>query len=122
MNSKVLTFWQCSWLMVVAFLIGCSGEPQQLQPPVGVLSRDSMVQVMAAVHIAEAQIMQSSKPNFSQSIKSEHLQQALDSANVDTATFTRSFEWYAAHPEIFTLLYDDILSEITKRGSVTSDK
>jgi hypothetical protein len=122
MNSKLLTFCQSSWLMVVAFLIGCTGEPQQLQPPVGVLSRDSMVQVMASVHIAEAQIMQSSKPNFSQSLKSEYLLAALKSANVDTATFTRSFEWYAAHPEIFTVLYDDILSEITKRGSVTSDK
>ncbi|MFN5324813.1 MAG: DUF4296 domain-containing protein [Bacteroidota bacterium] len=95
----------------------CGGGKKDLVTPPEVLTRDSMVQVMASIHIAEAQIQQSGMHSVNQAIKSEVILQTLRSENVDTARFNNSFDWYASHPEFFASIYDDILAEIGRRQS-----
>ncbi|MFM7823645.1 MAG: DUF4296 domain-containing protein [Bacteroidota bacterium] len=105
----------------ILLFTACTGK-QEIQPPTGVMSRDSMVQAMATMHIAESRIMQSDNRNLSREIKSAVIQQELSKSGIDTASFNRSFDWYALHPDIFSAMYDDILSEISRRQEGVSNK
>lgn len=111
-----------SFLVLSIFcLVACSGK-QEIKPPVGVMSRDSMVSAMATMHIAESRIMQSDNRNLSREVKSTVIQAELSKSGIDTMAFNRSFDWYALHPELFSSMYDDILSEISRRGADTNNK
>ena len=111
-----------SFLVLSIFcLVACSGK-QGIKPPVGVMSRDSMVSAMATMHIAESRIMQFDGRNLSREIKSAVIQEELSKSGIDTMSFNRSFDWYALHPDLFSAMYDDILSEISRRQEGVSDK
>jgi hypothetical protein len=102
------------WLLVL--VAGCDQDStKELQPPANVLSRDSMVQVMATIHITESRIMQANDLGLKQDDKSRLLLLSLNKHQVDTSLFNRSFSWYASHPELFSVMYDDIISEISRR-------
>ncbi|MFN5223364.1 MAG: DUF4296 domain-containing protein [Bacteroidota bacterium] len=105
----------------ILLFAACSGK-QDVQPPVGVMSRDSMVQAMATMHIVESRIMQFDGRNLSREIKSAVIQEELSKSGIDTMSFNRSFDWYALHPDLFSAMYDDILSEISRRQEGVSDK
>jgi hypothetical protein len=105
----------------ILLFAACSGK-QDVQPPVGVMSRDSMVQAMATMHIVESRIMQFDGRNLSREIKSAVIQEELSKSGIDTMSFNRSFDWYSLHPDLFSAMYDDILSEISRRQEGVSDK
>ncbi|MFM7900705.1 MAG: DUF4296 domain-containing protein, partial [Bacteroidota bacterium] len=98
----------------ILLFTACSGK-HEIQPPTGVMSRDSMVQAMASMHIAESRIMQSDNRNLSREIKSAVIQQELSKSGIDTASFNRSCDWYALQPDVCSDMYDDIRSEISRR-------
>ena len=119
-----LTCFNTSCLLFVACFLastGCS-DKNEVTLPQGILPRDSMVQAMATMHIAESRIMQSENPNLSREIKSAVVQQELSKSGIDTAVFNRRFDWYALHPDLFSVMYDDILSEISRRQEIANDK
>lgn len=111
--------------IAISMLLGfpaCGGGKKDMVTPPEVLIRDSMVQVMATIHIAEARIMQANDQQLKQSVKSNFVLESLNKHQVDTALFNRSFDWYASHPEMFSELYDDVLSEISRRQAEANDK
>ena len=110
------------FLALSILLIAACSDKHEIQPPAGVMTRDSMVQAMATMHIAESRIMQSENRNLSREIKSAVIQKELSKSGIDTASFNRSFDWYALHPDLFSAMYDDILSEISRRQEKANDK
>jgi hypothetical protein len=109
-------------MLLIFSTVGCHEPERQWKTPADVMSRDSMVQVMATVHITEARIMQANNQQLKQEEKSRFVLQSLSNHQIDTALFNRSFSWYASHPDLFSEMYDDILSEISRRQVGISDK
>lgn len=109
------------FLALSILLLAACSDKHEIQPPTGVMTRDSMVQAMATMHIAESRIMQSENRNLSREIKSAVIQKELSKSGIDTASFNRSFDWYALHPDLFSAMYDDILSEISRRQEKAND-
>lgn len=96
------------------WMISCSGK-KEIKIPDDVYPRDSMVLVMAEVHISEAFLMQQDYRQDQKRFKEAYMQQTLAGAGIDTAKFNRSFDFYSSNPALFTQIYDEVITEISKR-------
>jgi Domain of unknown function (DUF4296) len=100
--------------LAIFVLASCQSESTQ-EIPAGVISRDSMVKIMADVHIAEARMQISDIRNSNPALKNTYLQEVLRRSGTDTARFNFSFKYYSGNPEIFAAMYEDVIVEISKR-------
>jgi hypothetical protein len=100
----------------VSILLAVScGKKQEVLTPENVYSTDSMVSIMADIHIAESLLQNYGYQTDHLRFKSAYLQQLIHSANIDTARFNRSFDFYAEQPELFARIYDKVIAEISNR-------
>lgn len=95
-------------------LTSCQSDSAK-EIPAGVISRDSMVKIMADVHIAEARMQISDIRNSNPALKNTYIQEVLRRSGTDTTRFNFSFKYYSANPEIFASMYEDIIVEISKQ-------
>ncbi len=105
-QSKIIIF-------SLVFLAACTNDPNEI--PEGIVARDSMVNVMAEIHIAEARIMKAGNRSEMKDLKSAYMQQVLSNAGIDTARFRKSFDFYSTHPEIFAVMYEEVVVAISKK-------
>ncbi len=92
------------WVLCLILLSGCSMRPW------GVLSHDEMVAVLLDVHIAEAamKIVDSSAKRIE---KQEYYNSVFEKYNITKEQFDKSLDWYAHHPKLLFLIYDDVRIE-----------
>lgn len=102
------------WAFVVLLLASCQSENTN-EIPAGVIKRDSMVKIMADVHIAEARMQISDIRNSDPDLKNTYLQEVLRRAGTDTTRFNYSFKYYSGNPELFAVMYEDVIVEISKK-------
>jgi hypothetical protein len=100
-------------LFLAASIYSC--KPKEDPVPAKVIGRDTMVNLLADLHLAEAKMLVSGKEFNSSVLKSAYLQNVLLKAKIDTARFSESFQFYATHPALFSSVYDDVITEISKR-------
>ncbi len=74
-----------------------------------------MVLIMANIHVAESRMVVSGSMGTQRDIKSVYVQQVLLQANVDTARFLKSFDFYSLHPELFAEMYEQVVDELSSR-------
>ncbi len=91
--------------------------------PKDIIQPDSMVIIMADIHVAESRMVVSGSMGTQRVVKSVYLQQVLLKANVDTARFLKSFDFYSLQPELFAEMYEQIVVELSSRqAEVTKEK
>jgi len=101
-------------LVFLLLLAGCSNQSEEIPP--GIISKDSMISIMADIHIAEARLINAGGVVVKQKdVKSAYMRKILSEASDDTTRFLKSFDFYATHPEIFSQMYEQIIVEISKR-------
>lgn len=83
--------------------------------PNDIFSRDSMVTVMAKIHIAEALLNQYGSQTSQIDFKAAYLQKLILENGIDTARFNKSFDYYASHPDLFAGVYEDVINEISRQ-------
>ncbi len=83
--------------------------------PSDIFPRDSMILIMADVHLAEAEIMNKQYVPSNRMYQPQHLKALLEQASVDSVRFNRSFEFYMNHPGFFKNMYDEVINEISRR-------
>jgi len=101
------------FIFALIFLTGCRKSTEEI--PRGIISRDSMIFIMADIHIAEARIMKSGSKSSNRDLRSAYMQKVLTKSGVDTARFRKSFDYYSLHPEIFAEMYEDVVVVISKK-------
>lgn len=106
MTLRILFFY-------IIFVAGCRISDTAL--PKGIIPRDSMVTIMADIHIAESRLIKAGSSALQRDVKSAYLQQVLLSAGVDTSRFLKSFDYYSIHPGVFAEMYEDVVVEISKK-------
>jgi len=101
------------FVLIFSALVSC-GE-SELKVPDEVIPRDSMIMLMADIHLAEARLLLGGGGG---EMKNKYLQNVLYKHGTDTARFNRSFNFYSAHPDYFTKMYDEVIVEISRRQAM----
>lgn len=104
--------------ILVLSLSACSPPPPD--PPEGTIPKDSMISLLAEVHVAESRIMLSGEFVNNHQVKSAYMQHVLATFNVDTTRFNQSFSYYTSKPDEFEQMYEDVMEEISKRQAATA--
>jgi hypothetical protein len=74
-----------------------------------------MVNILADIHIAEAQLTQIGyRPNIAE-FRSAYLLDVLLKNSIDTSRYNLSFEYYSQKPELFANMYDEVLIQIREK-------
>jgi hypothetical protein len=70
---------------------------------------------MADVHIAESRLVQYGYKPDNHDFRSEYMFNVMVKAGVDTTRFNESFKFYSSHPAYFHDMYEEVITEISKR-------
>lgn len=136
-----------SFAVVVCFvfaLISCGEEKTAVVEPADLVDREKMVAVLADVHLLEAALslptsapnlvrdrpprlpgqpasMETAPPSFE---KKEELgyYDIFKKHGVTREQYEQTMAWYTSHPEKLTVLYDDVITELTKRQATEQTK
>lgn len=94
-----------------------------VQVPKGYIGVDSMKVIMADLHILDAVAESKAQMGMSEKILTEeYYEQMFKNHGITRQQFVESYAFYEAHPELLNLMYDDILSDISKREEQVGKK
>lgn len=101
----------CSWMGLLCWL-ACS--PPAEERPSDIISRDTMVDILTDVHLAEAQIQ---VMNFGQNDTArmeayELYRRVFLKYQLADSVFQKSFAYYSQQPELFQEMYAEVLDQL----------
>jgi len=103
-------------------LVFTSCGPDAPEPPSGTIPKDTMISLLADVHVAESRLLLSGEFLNNHQVKSAYMQQVLAKFNIDTTRFNQSFSYYTSRPDEFEQMYEHIMEEISKRPHTPETK
>ena len=92
--------------------VSCTPTPEA---PAGTIPKDTMIALLADVHIAESRILLSGEFVNNQQAKSAYIQHVLAKFNIDNTRFNQSFSYYTSQPDEFEQMYEKVMEEISKK-------
>jgi len=97
------------------FLGACSNTPS------GIINKDEMANLLTDVHIADGTLItKSQEPDTLYKYGTDKYLEIFKKYNTDSATFKRSYKYYADNPKLFLDIYDRIVKNLqAKTDSVT---
>jgi hypothetical protein len=95
------------------FLISCSKKEEKI--PAGIISRDTMVQVMVDLHIAEAHAQFNTAFDDKKSLKQAYYKFVFKKYKINADVLMKSWAFYASHPEILSKIYEDVITGLSKK-------
>lgn len=104
------------FFLTLSLFLACSTEKPTEKIPPEIIPFDSMVTVMADIHIAETRMLMSGLPDSTAKTKqSSHYKFVFEKNKIDSAHFKKSFEYYSLHVSLMNNLYDKVIDELSKR-------
>jgi Domain of unknown function (DUF4296) len=100
------------WL---ALLSSCAPQKTEQVIPEGILPADSMTRLLADLHIAESRLLLTGVTPDAVLPKKAYILLVLATHRTDTAVFSRSFDFYTDHPDLFAGIYAGVITEISKQ-------
>jgi len=95
------------FLGFILLLSACEGRPK------GVLNKADMTKVLVDMHKAEAVLSEKGLSYGLYSNKAPYYKYILKKYGITQAEFDSSLVWYTKHPKNFTLVYADVVEELT---------
>ena len=120
MMSKRIKF--CIITLLVIIVTACSNDKKEL--PAGVLPHAKMVTVLADIEEAEAR-MQISGMNLTDSSQNagyRFYKYIFQKNNITDSVFRKSFSYYSNNLELLDKIYDDVITELSRRQGIESAK
>lgn len=108
------------FLCVSVFLLSCSKKEEQI--PAGIIPKEKMVQVMVDVHLAEARLQMNMAIDNSFVTKQSYYKFIFQKYKISYADLSTSYNYYSAHPEVFSKIYDEVITELSKKQAEASKK
>jgi hypothetical protein len=100
-----------SWVFIFFLLTGCTSATVEI--PENIIPADSMVTIMADLHVAEATMMNAG--GYNRDMKSAYITNVLSKSGIDKNRFQKSFDFYSSNPSLFADIYENVVVEISKR-------
>lgn len=105
-------------LFVFLFFFSCSKKEEKI--PAGIISKEKMVQLLVDYHLAEAQTQFHSTTDDAKTLKQSYYKFIFAKHKTDYNKLKKSFDFYSSHPEIFSKIYDDVITELSKKQAEAS--
>lgn len=103
------------------FLMACGSD--KIVIPEGVLKEDKMVAVLADIQITEASIMHKiGKGNYNGSNTPKYYQYIFNKNKITEEEFRRSFNFYVGQVDLMNKIYEEVITEISKRQAEVANK
>ncbi|MEO5569290.1 MAG: DUF4296 domain-containing protein [Bacteroidia bacterium] len=104
-------------LLIGLFFFSCSKKQEKI--PGDIIPKAKMVQVMVDIHLAEAHSQFSAAFDNSANVKQTYYKFILNKYKISYNQLMNSWKFYAEHPEIFSQVYDEVITELSKRQAAT---
>ena len=104
-----------SVLLCLCGLIFFSCSKKQEKIPQGIIPKDKMVHVMADIHIAEAHAQFNGVFDDAKSIRQGYYKFIFAKYKINSGQLMKSWTFYASHPAIFSGIYEEVITELSKR-------
>ena len=94
-------------------LIGCDRKEEM---PEGLLDRETFTQVLTEAQVIEARVNQELVIEKRSAIaKDRYYEEIFERYNTDEEQFKRTFEFYSERPEELRAIYEEVLTELSRR-------
>jgi hypothetical protein len=101
-----------SFFILTVLLVSCKNN--EVVNSEGVYPPQVFYEILVDIHLAEASQRLALLPNLSSDGLQKLLADILLKHKTDTTEFNRSFKWYSAHPEEFSKVYENVITEFSK--------
>ena len=90
------------------FIAACISKPT---PPSGSVDEEKMANILAEIHLAEAKVNRMNLQNYDSSTVAykELERRILKKYNVDSSTYRKTYDFYAANPALMLSAYEKTL-------------
>jgi hypothetical protein len=115
-GSRKNTMKQLLFGIFLLTLIGCSRFKTGSSTPSGIISQDSMIGILVDIHVADAvadQRFGADKPN--RAFINAMYEQIYKNHHITAAQYKESYKYYETHPAEMDKMYEQIITEISKR-------
>lgn len=100
-------------ILIVSILFACSNN--EISIPENIIPQEQMVQVLADIHIAEVTAnFKSPGDTINIDVKSLYLQ-IYNKHSITEEQYRESYQFYLDHPTLFNKMYDEVITELSRR-------
>lgn len=107
-------------LLVIFTVLSCSKPETKI--PQGVLSKMELVPILVDIHIAQAATGLYNAGDSSHHTMNDYIPYILKIHKVERAVYDSTIAFYTLHPEILQEMYDEVISELSKKQGEVSSK
>lgn len=91
--------------------------------PNDVLSKENMVAILTDIHLAESAVtLKFTNKDTSMLQAAEYNNFIFKNHKTTKEQFNKSYDFYVAHPDILNKIYDDVLTELSKKQGEAAKK
>ncbi|MDQ3099893.1 MAG: DUF4296 domain-containing protein, partial [Bacteroidota bacterium] len=102
------------WILFLFMLL--SGCDQQVEPPEGLLDRETFKQVLTEAQLIESRMNHEMVVEHRKEVPMQrYYEEVFTLHGTDQEQFERTFEYYASKPEELRVIYEEIIAELSRR-------
>ena len=106
-NRLVIVFF-----VVVTLLFSCNKKQKEI--PAEIIQKDSMVNIIVDLHLADAILLNPLTQSKISDISSNRLYKTvLDKYNITRERFNKSIDYYAETPAVLDSIYDKVIEQLS---------
>src|SRR4051812_29364775 len=98
------------FFLFISFFCVCSCSKKEEKIPKNIISKQKMTEILIDIHLAEAQTQLASRTDNSKSVKQSYYKYIFQKHKISYDQLAKSYQFYAAHPDIFSKIYDDVIT------------
>ncbi|MFN0187458.1 MAG: DUF4296 domain-containing protein [Bacteroidia bacterium] len=101
-------------VLMLSLFFGCSKK--QVEVPSDVISRDTMIVVLAEIHLAEAsiQVLNVEVKDSLRAVSFGLYNYIFSKHNITQELFKKSFDYYRSEPAYFHAMYDEVITHLSE--------
>ena len=101
------------FILLVFFYCSCSQPKAEI--PEGVLTQKEMIPILVDIHIAQAATGLYNAGDTALFTMNDYIPYILKIHHIEKALYDSSTAFYTLHPEIMQEMYDEVISELSKK-------
>ena len=102
-------------VFILWVFIYCSCSQPKAEIPKGVLTQKEMIPVLVDIHIAQAATGLYNAGDTALFTMNDYIPYILKIHHIEKALYDSSTAFYTLHPEIMQEMYDEVISELSKK-------